>query len=80
MITENFKVTFRTEYGLKGKDLSQDLGIDGIILNWIIGKYGVCVLDSFGWGCKPVAGSCEYGVKHPGSRKGGVFLTSWAYN
>jgi hypothetical protein len=48
MITENFKVTFRTEYGLKGKDLSQDLGIDGIILNWIIGKYGVCVLDSFG--------------------------------
>jgi hypothetical protein len=27
-----------------------------------------------------VAGSCEYGVKHPGSRKGGVFLTSWAYN
>jgi hypothetical protein len=48
MITENFKVTFRTEYSLKGKYLSQDLGIDGIILNWIIGKCGACVLDSFG--------------------------------
>jgi hypothetical protein len=33
--------------GLKGRDHSEDLGVDGrIILEWILGKYGGTGLDA----------------------------------
>jgi hypothetical protein len=35
--------------GLKGKDHSEDLDVDGRILKWIVGKYGVRVWIAFNW-------------------------------
>jgi hypothetical protein len=50
---------------LKGKDHSEELGIDDrIVLNWILRKQEV------------VAGSCEHGNDSSGCMKGGMCLTS----
>jgi hypothetical protein len=61
---------------VKGRDHSEDLGVNGkIILNWISGeRVGGCGLDSPGLGYGSVAGSCEYGNKPLGSIKSWGFL------
>jgi hypothetical protein len=57
---------------LKGRDHSEDLGIDGkIILKWIFRIVGEG-LDSSGSGL--VAGSCEHGNEPSGFIKGREFL------
>jgi hypothetical protein len=57
---------------LKGRDHSEDLGIDGkIILEWILGKQGKeCGLDTSDSEQRPVTSSCEHGDEPSG------FLTS----
>jgi hypothetical protein len=57
---------------LKGRDYSEDLGVDGkIILELILRKLGVerCGLDSSGSVQGPVAGSCEHGNEPWGSKR-----------
>jgi hypothetical protein len=47
---------------LKGRDHSEDLGIDGEILEWILWKWGVNMWTGCIWlRIGPVAGSCEHG-------------------
>jgi hypothetical protein len=47
---------------LKGRDHSEDLGVDGEVLESVLGKEGGRRrLDSFGSGYGPVVGSCERG-------------------
>jgi hypothetical protein len=60
---------------LKGRDCSEDVGVDRkIILEWILGKEGGKVwLDSSGSEQGPVAGSCEHGNEPAGSIKGAEF-------
>jgi len=46
-----------------------------VILRWIYRKWeGVCGLDGIASGWGQVAGTCEYGVEHSGSKKCGEFL------
>jgi len=59
---------------LKGTDYLEDLGIDGKILKWILGKYGGnCGLDAYGSGLGPVVGSCEHSHESSGSTNGSEF-------
>jgi hypothetical protein len=57
---------------LKGRDCSEDIGIDGkIILEWILGKWGGMLWDGSGQG--PVAEFCEHGNEPSDFIKGGEF-------
>jgi hypothetical protein len=58
---------------LKGRDNSEDLGIHGKMLEWILGNTAPnCGLDSTASGQGLVMGSCEHGNKSSGgSIKGG---------
>jgi hypothetical protein len=57
---------------LNGREHLEDVGVDGRILEWILGKYGgMCVLDSSGSGYGPVVGCCEHGNEPSGSIRGG---------
>jgi hypothetical protein len=50
-------------------------GVDGKILEWILGKSGENVwLGSSDSGQGPVAGSCKHDIEHSGSIKGKEFL------
>jgi hypothetical protein len=58
---------------LKGRGHSEDVGVDGKIREWNLGKQDVkgrCGLNASGSGEGSVAGSCEHGNKHSGSIKG----------
>jgi len=61
---------------LKGRDHSEDLGVDGKVIlelisgNWS-GRCGLCSSDSVRG---PVAGSCEHDYEPSGSIKGRRFL------
>jgi hypothetical protein len=56
----------------KGRDYSEDLGIDGnIMLEWLVGIFRV---DASGSGEVPVAGLCEHGNEPSDSVKGMEFL------
>jgi hypothetical protein len=61
---------------LKGRDHSEDLGVDGrVILELILGKRsGRCGMDAYGSGYEPVADSCEHGNEPSGSIKDEVPL------
>jgi hypothetical protein len=61
---------------LEGRDLSEDLSVDGrIILEWILEKQGGRrLLDSTGSGQGPVIDSCEHGNGPSVSIKGWEFL------
>jgi hypothetical protein len=61
---------------LKGRDHSEDLGIDGkIILEWILGKHGgKCGMDASGSGYGRMAGFCIHGDEPSSYIKGGEFL------
>jgi hypothetical protein len=60
---------------LKGRDHAKDLGIDGRMLKWILGKQGLGVWIGFIWlGKGPVVGSCEYGNQCSGSIKFREFI------
>jgi len=65
---------FWLEY-LKGRDHSENLGVDGkVILGWILRKYGRKVWTGFIWfRIGPVVGCCEHGNEPSGSTKGGEF-------
>jgi hypothetical protein len=59
----------------KGRDNSEDLGIDGKILDCILGNYGGKVWTGRIWlWIGTVAGSCEHGNEPSSSIKGGKFL------
>jgi hypothetical protein len=53
---------------LKGRDHSDDRGVDTTMLNWIFSKQGGKVWTG------PVMGCYERGNEHSGSVKGGEFL------
>jgi hypothetical protein len=61
---------------LKGRDHSEDLGVDGkIILEWTLGKWGGKVLPGCIWLRIGTAGGyCELGNEPSGSIKGSEFL------
>jgi hypothetical protein len=59
---------------LKGRDRSEDLGVDGIILKCILGKEGGCGLDSSGLGWGPVAGCFENGNELLSATKSWEFI------
>jgi hypothetical protein len=60
---------------LKGKDHSEDLGVDGkIISEWIFGSVGRCGLDLSGSGQGPAAGSYEHDNELLGSINGKELL------
>jgi hypothetical protein len=64
---------------LRGRDHSEDLGVDRIILKWILGnRIGGCGLDSLGLG--PMADYCKHGNEPSGSIKGGEFLDSSSWS
>jgi hypothetical protein len=56
---------------LKGKDHSEDLGIDGKT------QVGRCTLDSSGSGQKQVVDSCEHGNESSSSIKARIFLSDY---
>jgi hypothetical protein len=59
----------------KGKDHSEDLRVDGNIIQNGSGGHRVrCGVDSSGPGQVPVGGSCEHSSGLSGSTKGGEFL------
>jgi hypothetical protein len=54
------------------RDNSEDVGVDGKILQWILGKYDVKFWTECIWFTqKPLASCCEQGNKLSGSIKGG---------
>jgi hypothetical protein len=60
---------------LKGRDHLEDLGVDGKVLEWMLGKLGGgCGLDSSGSGQGPVAGPSKHVNELSCSIKCGVFL------
>jgi hypothetical protein len=60
---------------LKGRDHSEDQGVDVRILRRILGKPGWwCGLDLSGSGEEPVAGSCKHGNEPSVCIQGGKFL------
>jgi hypothetical protein len=53
----------------------EDLGVDGKILDWIVGTMmGEGGLDATGSGKGPIVGSCEHDDETWGYIKGGEFL------
>jgi hypothetical protein len=61
---------------LKGRDHSEDLGINRRIILWILRKYGGKMWTGCIWlGKGLVAGCCEHCNEPSGSIKAGSFLT-----
>jgi len=60
---------------LKERDYSEDLGVNGTVLECMLEKYGgKCGLDFSVSGKGTVAGSCEHDNETSGSIKGGEFF------
>jgi len=60
---------------VKGRDHSEELGVDGkIILKWMLGKWSGKVWTRVWTGEGVVAGSCQHSNGTSGSINGGEFL------
>jgi hypothetical protein len=62
---------------MKGRDHSDDTGIDGrTVLKWILGEIGCgCGVNSYGLGQEPVLSSCEHDSEPSCFAKGRNFMT-----
>jgi hypothetical protein len=60
---------------LKGRDLSEEVGVDGrSILEWILGKQSDKLLTGFIWLRKGTSGGCcKHGNEYSVGLKGGEF-------